>query len=114
MTPRSYIMKFGGIVLSGTAFVAIGISFSDEVLSQVARFAADDPGVRKSSSVAGMPRPGLSDNENRAFEDGKKAFQEVASVHGDIPNTEAGLAFQSGQLRWLSYVSRYRREQSGH
>jgi len=91
MTPRSYIMKFGGIVLSGTAFVAIGISFSDEVLSQVARFAAHDPGVRKSSSVAGMPLPGLSDNENRAFEDGKKAFQEVASVHGDIPNTEAGL-----------------------
>ncbi len=37
MTPRTYIMKFGGIVLSVAAFAVIGASFSDDVWSQMAR-----------------------------------------------------------------------------
>ena len=38
MTPRTYIMKFGGIVLSVVAFAAIGASFSDDVWSEIGRF----------------------------------------------------------------------------
>jgi CxxC motif-containing protein (DUF1111 family) len=64
--------------------------FSEEVFSQFARFVARDPGVRPDSSSTGTMLPGLKPVEQRAFEIGRDAFLEVASVQGTIPNTEAG------------------------
>jgi CxxC motif-containing protein (DUF1111 family) len=91
MTPRTYIAKFGVVVLSVAAFAAIGASFSDDVWSQMARLAARDPGVRPGSVPTDLKLPGLTPPEQRAFEIGLEAFQEVASVQGSIPDTEAGL-----------------------
>jgi CxxC motif-containing protein (DUF1111 family) len=91
MTPRAYSMKFGAIVLSVAAFAAIGASFSDDVWSQMARLAARDPGVRSGSVPTDLKLPGLTPTEQRAFDVGLEAFQEVASVRGVIPGTEAGL-----------------------
>jgi CxxC motif-containing protein (DUF1111 family) len=93
MTPRSFIMRFGGIVLSVAALVVIGASFSEEVWSQVARIAARDPGVRSGVSGAGEALSGLSWIEKRAFDNGREQFEEVQSVRGEqfIPETELGL-----------------------
>ena len=91
MTPRAYRMRFGGIVLSVAAFVATGASFSDDVWSQIAKFTARDPGVRPGSASAGAMLPGLTSLEKEVFKVGREAFQDVASVHGTIPNTEEGL-----------------------
>ena len=91
MTPRAYIMRLGGIALSVAAFVVIGASFSGDVWSEIGRFAARDPGVRHGSNGAGGMLPGLSSPDQQAFGDGLEAFQEVASVQGTLPNTEAGL-----------------------
>ena len=94
MTPRSYIMRLGGIVLSVAAFVVIGASFSDDVWSQIARFAARDPGVRSGPAGAGGAfESGLTANEGRAFVNGREQFEEVQSVQGEqlVSDTELGL-----------------------
>src|SRR5580765_6962795 len=91
MTPHVYILKFGGVVLSVAVFAAIGASFSDNVWSQMARLAARDPGVRPGPMPTDLKLPGLTPSEQRAFDVGLEAFQEVASVKGTIPETEAGL-----------------------
>ena len=91
MTLRAYTIRFGSVVLSAAAFVVIGASFSDDVWSQFAKFSASDPGVRPGSASAGAMLPGLTPLEQRVFGVGREAFQDVASVHGSIPNTEEGL-----------------------
>lgn len=91
MTPRAYIMRFGGIVLLVAALMVIGVSASEEVWSQIAKFSAIDPGVRPGSASAGGMLPGLTLLEQQVFGVGREAFQDVASVHGTIPNTEEGL-----------------------
>ena len=91
MAPRSYIVRFGGIVLSVAAIATIGAFFSEEVWSQVARIAARDPGVRPAAASDGAMLPGLSHMEKQVFGVGLEAFNEVASVQGGIPDTEAGL-----------------------
>ena len=92
MTPRSYIMRFGGIVLSLAAFVVIGTSFSDDVWSQIGRLTARDPGVRSGPAGAGGILLGLTGTpEERAFGNGREQFEEVQSVQGTIPDTELGL-----------------------
>ena len=89
MTPRTYIMKFGGIVLSVAAFAVIGASFSDDVWSQMARLAARDPGVRSGA---------ITELNCRASTTGRKrAFMRAGRLSGSgigqgtIPDTEAGL-----------------------
>ena len=91
MTPRAGIMKVGGIVLSVIVFSVIGASFSGDVWSQMARLTARDPGVRPGSVPTDLKLPGLTPLEQRAFDVGLEAFQDVASVQGVIPGTEAGL-----------------------
>ncbi len=91
MTPHTRVIKLGSIVLSMASFVTVGALFSDDVSSQVARFAAHDPGVRPGSPSAGTMLPGLTPSEEKAFGIGMEAFLEVASVQGTIPDTEAGL-----------------------
>ena len=94
MTPRAYIMRLGGIVLSVAAFVVIGASFSGDVWSDIGRFAARDPGVRLGSAGAGGILSGLTGTpEERAFGNGREQFAEVQSVQGEqfVPDTELGL-----------------------
>ncbi len=91
MTHRRCIMKVGVTVLSIAAFGVTGVSLSDDVWSQVARFAASDPGVRPGPASAGGMLPGLTPSEKRGFQVGLEAFGEVASVQGTIRDTEAGL-----------------------
>ena len=67
------------------------VTFAINVQSQIAKFTASDPGVRAGSNGAGGMLPGLSSLEQRVFGTGKEAFQQVASVQGTIPDTEAGL-----------------------
>ncbi len=116
MTPRAGIMKFGGIVLSVAVFAVIGASFSDDVWSQMARLAARDPGVRPGPIPTDLKLPGLTPSEQRAFDVGLEAFQEVASVKGTIPEHRSGAwpALQPGRLRRVSYTAGCRREQSSH
>jgi CxxC motif-containing protein (DUF1111 family) len=54
-------------------------------------FAQTDPGVRSGAPGAGGPIAGLTAKEGKFFNSGQDAFQEVASVLGTVPNTEAGL-----------------------
>ena len=96
MTPRSYIMRLGGIVLSVAAFVVIGSSFSEEGWSQIARFGAHDPGVRSSSGPVRDPDhlSGLMGNEKPMFDKGLEQFREEQSVRGEeggVKDTELGL-----------------------
>ena len=91
MTSRTHFLKLGCVVLSMATLIVIGASFSDEVWSQFARFAAHDPGVRPGPPYAGTMLPGLTPSEQKAFGVGLDAFMEIASVQGSIPDTEAGL-----------------------
>jgi CxxC motif-containing protein (DUF1111 family) len=77
--------------LSVVLGIVVAISLFQEVYSQVGRFAARDPGVRLGGPGAGEMLPGLTPLEKETFGVGKEAFQEVASVQGTIPDTEAGL-----------------------
>ena len=93
MTPRSYIVKLGGVVLSVASLAATGAFFSEEVWSQVGKFSAHDPGVRAGAAGAGEALSGLSWIEKRAFDNGREQFEEVQSVRGEqfTPETELGL-----------------------
>ena len=91
MTLKAYTMRFGGTVLLMVTLVVIGASFSDDVWSEIGRFAARDPGVRHGSDSTGAMLQGLTPSEQKAFEIGLEAFGEVASVQGTVEDTEAGL-----------------------
>ena len=67
MTTRACVMKFGGIVLMATTSVVAGAFFSDEVRSQIARFAAYDPRVRSGSAFAWAMAPGFPELGKRVF-----------------------------------------------
>jgi len=87
------ISRSGYMMLSAAMLTVVAGSFSEEVYSQIARFAARDPGVRTGSNGAGGILQGLDAGspEQRAFAVGQEAFEEVASVQGTFPDTEAGL-----------------------
>ena len=74
-----------------TAIGLFTMSSANEVLSQLASFTARDPGVRGGGAGAGGMLPNLSTLQQRVFGIAKEVFQEVASVQGTIPDTEAGL-----------------------
>ena len=81
-----------GVVLPVLAVVLLGIGvLSDDVQSQITRFGARDPGVRPGPVGAGGALPGLSPSERELFVHTRETFQEVQSVQGTIPDTEAGL-----------------------
>jgi CxxC motif-containing protein (DUF1111 family) len=84
-------MRFGGTVLLIVTLAVIGASFSGDVWSEIGRFAARDPGVRPGSASADPKLPGLTPLEQQVFGVGLEAFQEVQSVQGTFPDTEAGL-----------------------
>ena len=69
----------------------VAVAFAINVQSQIAKFTASDPGVRPASNGAGGMYPGLTSVEQQAFTIGRAVFQEVGSVQGTLPDTEAGL-----------------------
>jgi CxxC motif-containing protein (DUF1111 family) len=89
ITPTRFALLFLTLVL----FIVIGGLFSQDVLSQVGRFTAQDPGVRKGQTGAGGVLQGIASGsmEQRVFAVGQEAFEEVGSVQGTIKDTEAGL-----------------------
>ena len=88
---HKHITGSGYMIVSVAILTILAGSFSEEVFSQIARFAASDPGVRPGSASTGTMLPDLTPSEQRAFTVGLEAFQEVASVQGAIRGTEAGL-----------------------
>lgn len=53
--------------------------------------AQTDPGPRGGPKGAGGPLPGLTTAEKALFDAGQQSFQNIASVRGTLPQTEAGL-----------------------
>ena len=53
MTFYRHITRSGYMIVSVAMLTVIAGSFSEEVFSQIARFAARDPGVRTGSNGAG-------------------------------------------------------------
>ncbi len=93
MAPHTPPTRSARMLLALALFIGIGGSFSEDVLSQIGRFAAQDPGVRAESTGAGgmLPGIGVGSLEQRVFAVGKEAFEEVASIQGTLSDTEAGL-----------------------
>lgn len=91
MTFYRHITRSGFMMVSVAMLTVIAGSFSEEVFSQIARFAARDPGVRTGSNDAGEMLSGLTDQEQTMFRTGKEDFEEVQSVQGTIDDTELGL-----------------------
>jgi len=85
MSPRLRVPVLSPIV------VMCALVFSEEGQSQLARFAARDPGVRTGANGAGGMLAGLTALEQQIFGAGRDAFEEAASVQGTLPNTEPGL-----------------------
>lgn len=79
------------VVLLVTVIGFAAMASANNVLSQLGAFTARDPGVRTGGAGAGGMLPNLSTLQQQVFGMGKEAFEEVASVQGTIPDTEAGL-----------------------
>lgn len=90
---HQHITRSGSMAVGVAMLIVIAGSFSEEVYSQIGRFAAQDPGVRKGSAGVGGVLPGIASGsmEQRVFAIGQEAFEEVGSVQGTIKDTEAGL-----------------------
>jgi len=82
--------KSRAIGLSMLVFI-VAVAFAINVQSQIAKFTASDPGVRAGSNGAGGMHPSLTSVEQQTFSIGREVFQEVGSVQGTLPDTEAGL-----------------------
>src|SRR3989454_5306214 len=91
MLPKVRITRrgLGAIVLAIGAGLLMTAVLPREVSSDL--FAARDPGVRTGPAGAGGKLFGLTDLEQQLFGVGLEAFEEVQSVQGTIPQTEAGL-----------------------
>jgi len=91
---RRHITRSGCMTVAVVAVLTvIAGSFSEDVYSQIGRFAAQDPGVRKGPAGVGGVLQGIVSGsiEQRVFVVGQEAFEEVGSVQGTIKDTEAGL-----------------------
>ncbi|MGH7182469.1 MAG: di-heme oxidoredictase family protein [Nitrospiraceae bacterium] len=89
-----HITRSGCMTVAVVAMLTvIAGSFSEEVYSQIGRFTAQDPGVRKGPAGVGGVLQGMVSGsiEQRVFAVGQEAFEEVGSVQGTITGTEAGL-----------------------
>lgn len=91
MTPRLDITRSAVILPLAAVLIVLAGSFSENVMSEMARFAARDPGVRTGTAGAGGMLSGLTGLEPQVFGAGREAFEEVQSVQGTVQETEAGL-----------------------
>lgn len=79
------------VVLIVTVIGLAAMASANNVLSQLGAFTARDSGVRTGGAAAGGMLSNLSTLEQQVFGIRKEAFEEVASVQGTVPDTEAGL-----------------------
>ncbi len=79
------------LIKQGTVGTRIVVLACGLVLTATIVHAQHDPGPRRGDAGAGGPITGLNGNESASFGAGVDAFQEVASVTGSVPGTEAGL-----------------------
>src|SRR5438094_8065998 len=93
MTPnvRLTARGFGVKILASDAVTLMQAVFARDVSSDLLQFAARDPGVRTGPAGAGGMLSGLTALEQELFSAGREAFEEVQSVQGTVPDTEAGL-----------------------
>lgn len=77
-------------ILAMVVCVSAVVLFQD-VHSQTGRFTARDPGVRTGPAGAGQMLSSLTSFEQGLFSNAREIFQEIQSVQGTVPNTEAGL-----------------------
>ena len=93
MTPDVRITWRGlGVkMLASAAVMLMAAVFAREVNSDLMQFVARDPGVRPGPAGAGGMLSGLTALEQELFTSSLEAFEEVQSVQGTIPNTDAGL-----------------------
>ena len=91
MLPKVRITRrgLGAVILATGVGLLMTAVLPREVSSDL--FAARDPGVRTGPAGAGDKLFGLTDLEQQLFGVGLEAFEEVQSVQGTIPQTEAGL-----------------------
>jgi len=91
MLPKVRITRrgLGAIVLAIGAGLLMTAVLPREVSSDL--FAARDPGVRTGPAGAGGMLSSRTALEQQLFGVGLEAFEEVQSVQGTIPQTEAGL-----------------------
>ncbi len=91
MIPKVRITRrgLGAVILATGVGLLMTAVLPREVSSDL--FAARDPGVRTGPAGAGDKLFGLTDLEQQLFGVGLEAFEEVQSVQGTIPQTEAGL-----------------------
>ena len=80
MTPQIKIMRSTFTLPLVVMLVVVTGSFSGDVMSQIARFAARDPGVRPGPAGAGGMLSGLTTLEQQVFGNGREQFQEAQSV----------------------------------
>jgi len=74
----------------GWAHFMLFVLFSLTVRASM-QMVPSDPGMRGGPPGAGGTLPGLTVKESKFFDEGKDAFEEVQSVTGSVPGTEAGL-----------------------
>lgn len=84
-------IRFRQWVILTVVMIVCAFSYFEDVQSQSGPFTARDPGVRTGTNGAGGMIPGLTSLEQQIFAAGRTAFQDVASVQGTLPDTEAGL-----------------------
>jgi CxxC motif-containing protein (DUF1111 family) len=83
--------SLGTTLITCGALLLVAPVFARDSTSTAFRTTARDPGVRTSPTGAGGKLPGLTALEQELFTAAREIFQEVASVQGTIPDTEAGL-----------------------
>lgn len=83
--------SLGTALITSGALLLVAPVFARDSTSTAFRTTARDPGVRTSPTGAGGMLSGLTSLEQQVFPVARDAFQEVASVQGTIPDTDAGL-----------------------
>ena len=91
MTPRCGTHRSVPPLIVAAAVTVVTLWCAGDVMPQLTRFGARDPGVRPGPADAGGILSGLSAIEQQVFENGREQFQEVQSVQGTVPETELGL-----------------------
>jgi len=93
MTPNVRLTGrgFGVKILASSAVMLMAAVFARDVSSDLLQFAARDPGVRTGPAGAGGMLSGLTALAQGLVSAGREAFEEVQSVQGTVPDTEAGL-----------------------
>ncbi|MFN0166884.1 MAG: di-heme oxidoredictase family protein [Bryobacteraceae bacterium] len=79
------------VVLGGLVFAIFTAPLTWSQIDTVGNTVPRDPGVRGGAPGAGRALPGLTPGQQKAFEDGKDAFDEANFVTNPLPDGDSGL-----------------------